>query len=108
LSDLSKAEAEFVRGRKEASRQEELFRPPAGRSAIWKTRRQLRQGEEPSWIELRKKTRILRESPSHGSDYTYTLRAPIDGEVITRKREPRRRGGRPVLGWHRTGIVHCG
>ena len=88
LSDLSKAEAEFGAAEKEASRQEELFDLPAGPQRDLENA-QANYGRAKAELDrAQEKTRILRESPSHGSDYTYTLRAPIDGEVITRNANP--------------------
>ena len=88
LSDVSKAEAEFGAAEKEANRQEELFDLHAGAQRDLESA-QANYGRAKAELDrAREKTRILRGSPSEGSDQTYTLRAPIDGEVIARNVNP--------------------
>ena len=88
LSDLAKAEAEFGAAEKEASRQEELFDLHAGAQRDLENA-QANYGRAKAELDrARGKTRILRGSSSEGSDQTYTLRAPIDGEVIARNVNP--------------------
>jgi len=91
FSDLEKAQADFGAATKEANRQKELFEN--AQSNFSKARAELDRA--------RKKTRILRGSSSDRSNQMYTLRSPIDGEVIARSVNP----GAEVQGQYSGGTV---
>lgn len=87
-SDLGKAEADFIAAGHDFSREKELM----ARSAT--SRREVEQSEDAyrkASAELeraRTKARLLRTSGVNTAAGTYTLTAPIDGEVISRSVSP--------------------
>jgi len=86
-SDLAKAQADFGAAEKEANRQKELFDVRAGSQRDLEGAQATHSKTRAELDRARKKTRILRGSSS-GSNQTYTLRAPIDGEIIARNVNP--------------------
>ena len=86
-SDLAKAQADFGAASKDANRQKELFDLRAGSERDFEGAQAVRGKARAELDRARKKTRILRGSSS-GSNQTYTLRAPIDGEIIARNVNP--------------------
>jgi cobalt-zinc-cadmium efflux system membrane fusion protein len=86
-SDLAKAQADFGAATKDANRQKELFDLRAGSQRDFEGAQAVHGKAKAELDRARKKTRILRGSSS-GSNQTYTLRAPIDGEIIARNVNP--------------------
>jgi cobalt-zinc-cadmium efflux system membrane fusion protein len=86
-SDLAKAQADFGAAEKDANRQKELFDLRAGSQRDFEGAQATHGKAKAELDRARKKTRILRGSSS-GSNQTYTLRAPIDGEIIARNVNP--------------------
>ena len=88
FADLDKAEAQFRVAEKEASRQEELFDLNASSQRDLESA-QANYGKAKAELDrAREKTRILGGVESDESEATYTLRAPIDGEVVARNVNP--------------------
>ena len=101
FSDLEKAQADFGASEKEAKRQKELFDVHAGSQRDFEGAQSAHGKAKAELDRARKKTRILRGSPSDKLNQTYTLRAPIDGEVIARNVNP----GAEVQGQYSGGTV---
>ena len=88
FSDLEKAQADFVSAEKDFKRQKELFDVHAG------SQRDLEAAQgnyEKAKAELQrasKKAQLLRAGGASQGGQSYTLRAPIGGEVIARNVNP--------------------
>ncbi len=88
FSDLSKAQADLLAGEHDFKRQKELFEAHAGsqkdyeasQDAFGKARAELERAQQ--------KARLLRNGSVDRSTQEYTLRALIDGEVISRNINP--------------------
>ena len=100
-SDLAKAQADFGAAEKEANRQKELFDVHAGSQRDLESAQSNYSKARAELDRARKKTRILRGSSSNRSNQMYTLRTPIDGEVIARNVNP----GAEVQGQYTGGTV---
>jgi membrane fusion protein, heavy metal efflux system len=100
-SDLEKARADFGAAEKEANRQKDLFDLHAGSQRDFEGAQSAHSKAKAEMDRARKKTRILRGSSSDKLNQTYTLRAPIDGEVIARNVNP----GAEVQGQYTGGTV---
>ena len=100
-SDLAKAQADFGAAEKEANRQKELFDVHAGSQRDFESAQSNYSKARAELDRARKKTRILRGSSSNRSNQMYTLRTPIDGEVIARNVNP----GAEVQGQYTGGTV---
>ena len=87
-SDLAKAQADFGAAEKEANRQTELFNLHAGSQRDLEGAQSSHSKARAELDRAKKKPRILRGSSGDSSNQTYTLRAPIDGEVIARNVNP--------------------
>jgi len=101
FSDMEKAQADFGAAEKEASRQKDLFDVHAGSQRDLESAQSNFSKARAELDRARKKTRILRGSSSSRSNQTYTLRTPIDGEVIARSVNP----GTEVQGQYSGGTV---
>ena len=101
FSDLEKAQAEFGAAEKEATRQRELFDVHAGSQRDLESAQSNYSKARAELDRARKKARILRGNSSNRSDQVYTLRTPIDGEVIARNVNP----GAEVQGQYTGGTV---
>ena len=101
FSDLAKAQADFGAAEKEANRQKELFDVHAGSQRDFESAQSNYSKARAELDRARKKSRILRGSHSDGVNEMYTLRAPIDGEVIARNVNP----GAEVQGQYTGGTV---
>jgi cobalt-zinc-cadmium efflux system membrane fusion protein len=101
FSDLEKAHADFVSAEKDFKRQKELFDVHAG------SQRDLEAAQgsfEKAKAELQrstKKAQLLRAGGANLGSQSYTLRAPIGGEVIARNVNP----GTEVQGQYSGGTV---
>lgn len=101
FSDLEKAHADFVSAEKDFKRQKELFDVHAG------SQRDLEAAQgnfEKAKAELQrasKKAQLLRAGGASSGGQSYTLRAPIGGEVIARNVNP----GTEVQGQYSGGTV---
>jgi cobalt-zinc-cadmium efflux system membrane fusion protein len=101
FSDVEKAHADFVSAEKDFRRQKELFDVHAG------SQRDLEAAQgnfEKAKAELErasKKARLLRAGGASQGGQSYTLRAPIGGEVIARNVNP----GAEVQGQYTGGTV---
>jgi cobalt-zinc-cadmium efflux system membrane fusion protein len=87
-SDLAKAQADFGAAEKQANRQTELFGLHAGSQRDLESAQSSHSKAKAELDRAKKKTRILRGNSGNNSNQTYTLRAPIDGEVIARNVNP--------------------
>jgi len=101
FSDLAKAQADFGAAEKEANRQKDLFDVHAGSQRDLESAQSNFSKARAELDRARKKTRILRGSSSNRSNQMYTLRTPIDGEVIARNMNP----GAEVQGQYTGGTV---
>jgi len=101
FSDLAKAQADFGAAEKEANRQRDLFDVHAGSQRDLESAQSNFSKARAELDRARKKTRILRGSSSSRSNQMYTLRTPIDGEVIARNVNP----GAEVQGQYTGGTV---
>ena len=101
FSDLAKAQADFGAAEKEANRQKELFDVHAGSQRDFESAQSNFSKARAELDRAKKKSRILRGSHSDGVNEMYTLRAPIDGEVISRNVNP----GAEVQGQYTGGTV---
>ena len=101
FSDLAKAQADFGAAEKEANRQKDLFDVHAGSQRDFESAQSNYSKARAELDRARKKTRILRGSSSNRSNQMYTLRTPIDGEVIARNVNP----GAEVQGQYTGGTV---
>jgi cobalt-zinc-cadmium efflux system membrane fusion protein len=101
FSDLAKAQADFGAAEKEANRQKDLFDVHAGSQRDLESAQSNFSKARAELDRARKKTRILRGSSSNRSNQMYTLRTPIDGEVIARNVNP----GAEVQGQYTGGTV---
>jgi cobalt-zinc-cadmium efflux system membrane fusion protein len=101
FSDLAKAKADFGAAEKEANRQKELFDVHAGSQRDFESAQSNFSKARAELDRAKKKSRILRGSHSDGVNEMYTLRAPIDGEVISRNVNP----GAEVQGQYTGGTV---
>jgi len=101
FSDLAKAQADFGAAEKEANRQKELFDVHAGSQRDFESAQSSFSKARAELDRAKKKSRILRGSHSDGVNEMYTLRAPIDGEVISRNVNP----GAEVQGQYTGGTV---
>jgi cobalt-zinc-cadmium efflux system membrane fusion protein len=101
FSDLAKAQADFGAAEKEANRQKDLFDVHAGSQRDLESAQSNYSKARAELDRARKKTRILRGSSSGRSNQMYTLRTPIDGEVIARNVNP----GAEVQGQYTGGTV---
>ena len=101
FSDLAKAQADFGAAEKEANRQKDLFDVHAGSQRDFENAQSNYSKARAELDRARKKTRILRGSSSNRSNQMYTLRTPIDGEVIARNVNP----GAEVQGQYTGGTV---
>jgi membrane fusion protein, heavy metal efflux system len=101
FSDLAKAQADFGAAEKEANRQKDLFDVHAGSQRDLESAQSNYSKARAELDRARKKTRILRGSSSNRSNQMYTLRTPVDGEVIARNVNP----GAEVQGQYTGGTV---
>jgi cobalt-zinc-cadmium efflux system membrane fusion protein len=101
FSELEKAHADFVAVEKEATRQRELFSVHAGSQRDLESAQSNFAKAKAELERTKKKARLLRSSGTDKLNQTYTLRAPIDGEVIARNVNP----GAEVQGQYTGGQV---
>jgi cobalt-zinc-cadmium efflux system membrane fusion protein len=101
FSDLEKAQADFGAAEKDATRQKELFSAHAGSQRDLESAQSAYSKAKAELERAKKKARLLRASASDKLNETYTLRAPIDGEVIARNVNP----GAEVQGQYTGGTV---
>jgi cobalt-zinc-cadmium efflux system membrane fusion protein len=101
FSDLEKAQADFISAEKDFKRQKELFDVHAG------SQRDLEAAQgnfakcKAELQRASKKAQLLRAGGANLSGQSYTLRAPIGGEVIARNVNP----GAEVQGQYTGGTV---
>jgi cobalt-zinc-cadmium efflux system membrane fusion protein len=98
---LIKAKAEYEAAEKEANRQRELFDAHAGSQRDLESSQSAFSKAKAEFERAKNKTRLLRSTTSDKLNQTYTLRAPIDGEVIARNVNP----GAEVQGQYTGGTV---
>jgi cobalt-zinc-cadmium efflux system membrane fusion protein len=101
FSDLEKAQADYVAAAKESTRQRELYTVHAGSQRDLESAQAEFDKAKAELERAKKKARLLRSSGSDKLNQTYTLRAPIDGEVIARNVNP----GAEVQGQYSGGQV---
>lgn len=98
-SDLSKAHADFIAARREMARQEELYKVHAASQKDFDVARDAFQHTQAEFDRAQQKARLLRGSTSQHGSQEFTLRAPIEGEVIARSVNP----GSEVQGLYSSG-----
>jgi len=101
FSDLLKARADFEAAEKDASRQRDLFNAHAGSQRDLESAQSAYSKAKAEYERSKKKARLLRSTSSDKLNQTYTLCAPIDGEVIARNVNP----GAEVQGLYSGGNV---
>jgi len=98
-SDLMKAEADLSSARREAQRQRELYQAHAGAQRDYEAAQAAYERAQAEYQRARRKAQLLPASAPVGQGYT--LRAPIDGEVVARTISP----GMEVQGLYTGGAV---
>jgi cobalt-zinc-cadmium efflux system membrane fusion protein len=99
FADLDKAQADLIASEHEARRQQELFEAHAGSERDFETAQDNFRKARAEVERARQKARLFRGSSADKVSQEFTLRAPIDGEVIARNVNP----GAEVLGQYSGG-----
>jgi cobalt-zinc-cadmium efflux system membrane fusion protein len=100
-SDVEKAQADFVSAEKDYKRQRELFDVHAGSMRDLEAAQGNFAKAKAELQRTRRKAQLLRIGGSSSGGQSYTLRAPIGGEVIARNVNP----GAEVQGQYSGGTV---
>lgn len=101
FSDLQKAHAEFTSADKDLKRQKELFDVHAGSQRDLETAQGNYAKSKAELDRAKRKAQLLSNGKSGAGSQSYTLRAPIAGEVIARNLNP----GAEVQGQYSGGSV---
>ncbi len=88
FSDLAKAQADLDQAQHEFKRQEELFRAKAGSERDFEAAKDNFQRTKAELERSRRKARLLSAGGGDQVSQEFTLRSPIDGEVIARSVNP--------------------
>jgi membrane fusion protein, heavy metal efflux system len=88
FSDLQKAHAEFASAEKELTRQRELFDVHAGSQRDLETAQGNFSKAKAELDRAKKKSQLLSSGKANLGSQSYTLRAPIEGEVVARNVNP--------------------
>jgi cobalt-zinc-cadmium efflux system membrane fusion protein len=84
FADVVKAQADLIAAEHEWKRQQELFQAHAGSRRDYETAEDNFRKAKAEFNRAQQKTRLLRSGSVNSVTQEYTLRAPIDGEVISR------------------------
>ena len=101
FSDVEKAHADFVSSEKDLNRQKELFDVHAGSQRDLEAAQGNYSKAKAELQRASKKAQLLRAGGANTGGQSYTLRAPIGGEVIARNVNP----GAEVQGQYSGGTV---
>jgi cobalt-zinc-cadmium efflux system membrane fusion protein len=101
FSDVEKAHADFTSAEKDFKRQTELFNVHAGSQRDLEGAQGNFSKAKAELQRAQKKAQLLRAGGASSGTQSYTLRAPIDGEVIARNVNP----GTEVQGQYTGGTV---
>ena len=101
FSDVEKAQADFISAEKDFKRQSELFDVHAGSQRDLEAAQGNFSKARAEFQRAKKKALLLRAGGASAGSQSYTLRAPIDGEVIARNVNP----GTEVQGQYTGGTV---
>ena len=101
FSDVEKSHADFISAEKDFNRQKELFDVHAGSQRDLEAAQGNYSKAKAEFGRASKKARLLRAGGANLGGQSYTLRAPIGGEVIARNVNP----GAEVQGQYTGGTV---
>jgi cobalt-zinc-cadmium efflux system membrane fusion protein len=99
FSDLAKAHADLEAAERDYKRQKELFDAHAASQKDYETSLDNFQKAKAELSRAQKKAQLLRGGGADSVTQEYTLRAPIDGEVVSRNLSP----GMEVVGQYSQG-----
>jgi len=99
FSDLAKAHADLEAAERDYKRQKELFDAHAASQKDYETSLDNWQKAKAELSRAQKKAQLLRGGGADSVTQEYTLRAPIDGEVVSRNLSP----GMEVVGQYSQG-----
>ena len=99
FADVVKAQADLIAAEHEFNRQKELFAAHAGSRKDLEVAEDNYRKAKAEFNRAQQKTRLLRAGSIDKVTQEYTLRSPIDGEVISRNANP----GTEVQGQYSTG-----
>lgn len=88
FSDLGKAQADLVAAEREYKRQQELYAAHAGAQKDFEQAQDAFRRAKAELQRAQQKARMLRDGATDQISQEYTLRTPIDGEVIARSINP--------------------
>lgn len=88
FSDLAKAQADLVAAEHDYQRQKELFTASAGSQKDYESAQDNYQKAKAEFERSRRKAQLFRAGSADTVNQVYTLRALIDGEVISRNVNP--------------------
>lgn len=83
-ADLGKAQADLIAAQHEFNRQKDLYEAHAGPKRDYETAEDNFRKAQAEMDRAKQKARLLRSGAADTVTQEYTLRAPIDGEVIAR------------------------
>ncbi len=101
FADLDKAQADLIASEHEARRQQELYQAHAGSQRDSEAAEDNFRKAKAELERARQKARLFRASAADKISQEFTLRAPIEGEVIARNVNP----GAEVLGQYSGGTA---
>ncbi len=88
FADLDKAQADLIASEHEARRQQELYEAHAGSQRDFEAAEDNYRKAKAEVERARQKARLFRAAAADKVSQEFTLRAPIDGEVIARNVNP--------------------
>jgi cobalt-zinc-cadmium efflux system membrane fusion protein len=88
FADLDKAQAEVIASEHEERRQQELYEAHAGSQRDYEAAQDSYRKAKAELERARQKARLFRASTADKVSQEFTLRAPIEGEVIARNVNP--------------------
>ncbi len=88
FSDLAKAQADLTAAEHEHTRQQDLFQARAGSRRDLEAAEDAYRKAQAEFTRAKEKARLLRAGGASAVSQTYTLSAPIEGEVIARSINP--------------------
>lgn len=101
FADLDKAQADLIASEHESRRQKELYDAHAGSQRDFETAQDNYRKAQAEVERARQKARMFRNAAADKVSQEFTLRAPIEGEVIARNVNP----GAEVLGQYSGGTA---
>jgi cobalt-zinc-cadmium efflux system membrane fusion protein len=88
FADVGKAQAELIAAQHEERRQQELFEAHAGSQRDYETAEDNYRKAKAEMERAQQKARLFRNAEADKVTQEFTLRAPIEGEVISRSANP--------------------